>query len=145
MSNLVKHAEYELKLSGLLDKDSDYDGMIGKAVLELVKTFSKQGHSGFSAHYTLDVFNRVANYKPLTPIGSDPDEWMNVSDMSTEPTWQNKRRSSTFSRDGGKTWYDIDDPKLNNGDVWKRKKWLPQRLMSAFSKLGRSKNATRED
>lgn len=123
MSNLVKHAEYELKLAGLLDKDSDYDGMLGKAVLELVKVFAKQGHSGFSAKQTISLFKEVANYKPLTPIGISEDEWMNVSENSTEPIWQNKRRSTTFSRNGGKTWYDIDNPKLNNGDDWKRKWW----------------------
>lgn len=122
MSNLVKHAQKELKLAGLFDKDSDYDGMLGEAVLELVKVFSKQGHSGFSAHQTLKIFNIVADYKPLTPIGSTKDEWMNISDMSSEPMWQNKRRGTTFSRDGGKTWYDIDDPKLNNGDTWRPNK-----------------------
>lgn len=123
MSNLVKHAEYELKLAGLFDKDSDYDGMLGEAVMELVKVFAKQGHSGFSAHQTLRIFNEVANFKPLTPIGKSKDEWVDVSEMSSEqPMWQNKRRGTTFSRDGGKTWYDIDDPKLNNGDVWQRAK-----------------------
>ena len=121
MSNLVKHAKKELKLSGLFDDDSDYDGMLGEAVLELVKVFAKQGHSGFSAHQTLRIFNEVANYRPLTPIGDSKDEWMNVSDMSNSPTWQNTRRPTTFSRDGGMTWYDIDDSKLNNGDDWKRK------------------------
>ena len=120
MSNLVKHAENELKLAGLFDKDSDYEGMLGDAVLELVKVFAKQGHSGFSANMTLQLFNEVANFKNLTPIGKDKDEWMDVSEMSSEPMWQNKRRGTTFSRDGGKTWYDIDDPKLNNGDTWQR-------------------------
>lgn len=123
MSNLVKHAENELKLAGMFDKDSDYDGMLGKAVLDLVKVFAKQGHSGFSAHQTLRIFNEVARYKPLSPIGASKDEWMNVSEMSGAEMWQNRRRSTTFSRDGGKTWYDIDDPKLNNGDTWVHRKW----------------------
>ena len=125
MSNLVEHAEYELKLAGLLDKDSDYDGMLGKAVLELVKVFSKQGHSGFSAYQTLQIFNEVASYKPLSPIGVSKDEWMDVTEHTADGKgmWQNRRRSTTFSRDGGKTWYDIDDPKLNNGDTWYKKPW----------------------
>lgn len=118
MSNLEEHAKYELQLAGLFDKDSDYDGMLGDAILELVKVFAKQGHSGFSAHQTLKIFNEVANFKPLTPIGKSKDEWMNVSEASGYEMWQNKRRGTTFSRDGGKTWYDIDDPKLNNGDTW---------------------------
>lgn len=124
MSNLVKHAEHELKLAGLFDKDSDYDSMLGDAVLELVKVFAKQGHSGFSAHQTLKIFNEVANFKPLTPIGKSKDEWMHIQGLLTEDgneeLWQNTRRSSTFSRDGGKTWYDIDDAKLNNGDTWQK-------------------------
>lgn len=120
MSNLVKHAEYELKLAGLFDKDSDYNGMLGDAVLELVKVFAKQGHSGFSAALTLDLFSKVANYQPLTPIGKFKDEWVDVAGMTADGKgmWQNKRRGTTFSRDGGKTWYDIDNPKLNNGDTW---------------------------
>jgi len=120
MSNLVKHAEYELKLAGLFDKDSDYDGMLGEAVLELVKVFAKQGHSGFSAQTVLQLFNEVASFKNLTPIGKSDDEWMDVSGMTADGKgmWQNKRRGTTFSRDGGKTWYDIDDESLNNGDTW---------------------------
>ena len=120
MSQLVEHEKKELELAGLFDKDSDYNGMLGDAVLELVKTFAKQQHSGFSAHQTLSIFDKVANFKNLTPIGTTPDEWINLSDMSHEPTWQNKRRGTTFSRDGGKTWYDIDDPELNNGDTWRK-------------------------
>lgn len=118
MSNLVDHAKEELQLAGLFDKDSDYDGMLGNAVLELVKVFAKQGHSGFSAKATLELFNTVASFKPLTPIGTTKDEWIDMSEASGEPTWQNRRRGTTFSRDGGKTWYDIDDPKLNNGYTW---------------------------
>lgn len=143
MGNLERHAKEELKLAGLLDKDSDYNGMIGKAVLELVKTFSKQGHSGFSAQWTLDVFNQVVSFKNLTPIGKSKDEWMDVAEMTADGKgmWQNKRRSTTFSRDGGKTWYDIDDPSLNNGDVWVKER-LSQRLAKTFRKLiGRVKNA----
>lgn len=123
--SLVKHAEHELRLAGLFDKDSDYDGMLGDAVLELVKVFAKQGHSGFSAHTTLRIFNEVANFKNLTPIGSTKDEWMDVTGMTADGkgTWQNRRRGTTFSRDGGKTWYDMDNPKLNNGDDWKRRWW----------------------
>lgn len=120
--SLVEHAKYELELAGLFDKDSDYDGMLGEAVLELVKVFAKQGHSGFSAHTVLELFNTVASYKPLSPIGVSEDEWMDVSGSSSEPMWQNKRRGTTFSRDGGKTWYDIDDPNLNKGDTWVAKK-----------------------
>jgi len=80
--NLVTHAEAELRRAGLFDKDSDYNGMLGNSVLELMKIFSKQGHSGFSAMLTLQIFNKVANWKSLTPITNDPKEWNDVSSMS---------------------------------------------------------------
>ena len=111
-SNLVKHAETELRLAGLFDANSDYEGMLGQSVLALVRCFSAQGHSGFSAQMTLNVFNRVARFKTLTEITSDPSEWRNISDMTpgeSPAVWQNLRQSSCFSNDGGKTYYDIDD------------------------------------
>lgn len=112
MSNLVRHAEFELRRAGLFDKDSDYDGMIGEAVMKMIKVFSEEGHSGYSAMLTLKVFNEVAKFKTLTPITSSPDEWMQVSpDIMPDgsPTvWQSIRQSSCFSNDGGKTYYDID-------------------------------------
>jgi hypothetical protein len=111
-AGLVDHADFEMKRAGLFDKDSDYGGMLGKAVLELVKLFAKQGHSGFSAMLTLDVFDKVAKFKTLTPITSDPDEWFDVRENigGDEPLWQSKRNPAMFSNDGGKTWYDIDEP-----------------------------------
>lgn len=48
-----------LKVLGMYDKDSDYDGMIGKAVEELSLTFANQGHSGASADSTLQLFNHL--------------------------------------------------------------------------------------
>lgn len=106
---LVSHAEAELRRAGLFDKDSDYEGMMGKAVLELVEAFAKQGHSGFSAHQALDIFDKVARWKTLTPLTSDPDEWSDVSEMSGQPMWQSKRDPSYFSKDGGKSWYSVDE------------------------------------
>lgn len=111
MSNLETHAETELRRSGLFDKDSDYDGMIGEAVMVLVRVFASQGHSGMSARIVLDVFDRVAHFKPLTGITSDPAEWMAVADAMQDGSpavWQSTRQHSCFSNDGGKTYYDID-------------------------------------
>lgn len=126
---LVEHAQYELKRAGLLDEDSDYDGMIGKAALEIVEVFSKQGHSGTSAFVTIDIVTRLMKYEPLSDITSDPSEWVDVAEQAgTDAVWQNRRRSTTFSRDGGKTWYDIQDPSLNNGDVRERTRWVQYQL-----------------
>ena len=121
MSNLTFHAQQELTAAGIFDKDADYGGALGTAVMELIETFDKQGHSGMSAAMTLALFDKVARFENITPLTSNPDEWMNVSEISGSGTglWQNRRRSTTFSRDGGQTWYDIDDESLNNGDTWR--------------------------
>jgi hypothetical protein len=116
MSNFTERVKKELELASLYEKDSDYEGMIGVAVEELCEVFSKQGHSGMSATITKEIFSLLVDGKTLTPITSTPEEWAKVLD----DLWQNKRRYTSFSRDGGKTWYDIDDESLNNGDKWVR-------------------------
>ncbi|KKK85590.1 hypothetical protein LCGC14_2771780 [marine sediment metagenome] len=95
MSNLIKHAEKELKLAGIHEKDADYDGMLYKAVMELIKVFSKQGHSGFSANRTLQLFHKVASFENLLPLTGKDDEWNEISDNE----FQNNRVSSVFKKD----------------------------------------------
>jgi hypothetical protein len=108
---LADHAEFELDRVGLFEPDSDYEGMIGQAVMELIKTFASQGHSGCSAGITRDLFNRLSNYETLSSITDDPAEWMEVTDMTIDgnPLHQCRRNPSFFSKDSGKTYYHVDD------------------------------------
>lgn len=108
---LVEHAKHELELAGLFDKDSDYNGGIAEATLEIIEVFAKQGHSGNSAAMTIQIVSDLMRFKPLTPLTSNADEWFDVSEMSGEPMWQSKRQPSCFSKDGGQSWYDLDAPK----------------------------------
>jgi len=100
--SLVKHAKMELKIAGLFDKDSDYNGMLGKAVLELVEVFSRQGHSGSSASMVSNLFDKLSRYKPLCPLTFKDEEWVEVG----EGKFQNKRNCSVF-KDGkdGKPYF----------------------------------------
>jgi hypothetical protein len=119
--NLISHAKKELKLAGLFDKDSDYNGLIGKAVMDLMKTFSKQGHSGLSAAWVRELFFKLTNFQNLTPITSQPNEWENVSDISDEILYQNKRNPAIFSNDGGKTWWNVDDKNIKENIKYLKK------------------------
>lgn len=103
-SNLVAHARRELELAGLLDATSDYGGMLGREVLDLIRVFAGGGHSGFSAHSTIDIFARCARFDTLSPLTAHPSEWMEVG----TGMWQSRRKPSAFWREGEATWYDLE-------------------------------------
>ena len=115
MSNLVEHAKKELEFAGLFDKDGDYDGMLGDACLELIETFSKQGHSGMSASVVRCIFNKLANFEPLTALSFNDDEWAEpYAEDDGVSLYQNKRKSTVFKHGkDGKPYY-IDAYYLKN-------------------------------
>lgn len=105
-SSLERHAWYELELAGYFDKDSDYDGMLGTAVLELIETFAKQGHNGFSEVIVSNLFNKLSRYEILLPLSGKYWEWNEVG----SGVFQNNRCSHVF-KDANKfngQAYDID-------------------------------------
>lgn len=105
MGNLESYAKEELERAGLFGPESDYGGMIGESVMKMIKEFADEGHSGNSAMQTLAIFQRLAQYKPLTPLTYGPEEWNEVGTN----VWQNRRDSEVFSIDGGKTHYSLTD------------------------------------
>ena len=102
--SLTEHAERELRAAGLFDNDSDYDGMLGDAVLELIKVFAGQGHSGMSAGIVTSLFEKLARYEPLGPLTGEDDEWVQL-DYGNNIAAQNKRCGHVFKRADG-TAYD---------------------------------------
>jgi len=108
--NLYNHAVREMKLAGLNEEDSDYDGELYNWVLQLVRVFVSQGHSGYSASRVTDLFCRLSKYETLTP--NDHSQYRDVSDLAGEKPGtllQDLRNSRFFSDDAGKTWYMVDD------------------------------------
>jgi len=104
--NLEKHARRELEIAGMFDSDSDYGGMLGNAVMRMMREFSEEGHSGFSASLTTTLFEKVSRFEPLTPLTGEDDEW-NLLDYSSDTTYQNKRCSHVF-KDKDNRAYDIE-------------------------------------
>jgi hypothetical protein len=104
-------AEGELRRAGLFDEDSDYGGMMGESVMQLIEAFAGEGHSGFSAQMAAHLFGELSAYKPLTALTNSPDEWMHIdADMTgNATTWQSRRNPSAFSGDGGKTYTLLDE------------------------------------
>lgn len=130
-SNLVKHAKRELKLIGYEtalynntdepvpaqvknvvlnardDDGFDMNAHITLNIMELVKLFASQGHSGFSGSYVIQIITKLLNFENLTPLTNDPAEW--IDHGGTPPRFQNSRNGSAFSEDGGKTYYLLEE------------------------------------
>jgi len=103
---LREHARMELEAAGLFSKDSDYEGMLGDAVMELIEKFADQGHSGFSASMCISIFTRLARYEPLSPLTGADDEWTELN-YDGDVSYQNKRCGRVFKDADGRA-YDIE-------------------------------------
>lgn len=102
MSNLETYAEEELRRAGYFDAEA-YGGMLGEAVMKMVRLFAEEGHSGMSASFAINAFKAVANFEPLTPLTGGADEWNECGDG----VYQNRRCSHVFKGEDGRA-YDID-------------------------------------
>lgn len=106
MSTLVEHAKRELDI---LAKSGDPDDEMNKVLIECVAKFAEYGHSGGSASWAISVLNKLLQFKNLTPLTDNPDEWMQVGTGGLlyrgYDVWQNRRNSEAFSHDGGETYY----------------------------------------
>jgi hypothetical protein len=111
--SLIEHAERELAVAGYNDSDVDgYDTAIYNAVMDIVRLFASQGHSGFSAAAVRGLVNILLSFDTLGPLTNNPEEWRFIpEEMSGEPDglWQNIRKSSAFSSDAGRTYWTLED------------------------------------
>ena len=112
MSNLMSHAEAEFKAAGWTDENGKFNDemqeMICNHVLKLIEIFSEEGHSGSTAPYAINLFKRLAMFKPIAPLTGEDDEWTDVSGYSGTTTYQNKRCSSVFKEGKDSEAYNID-------------------------------------
>lgn len=120
-NNLVTFAERELDI--ILNKCEDEESKemqkeMNKDILQVVEVFSKQGHSGFSASYAINLIKKLLNYEPITPLTGEDDEWIKL-DYDSDTCYQNKRCSRVFKDKDGRA-YDIEGKIFsdNNGKSW---------------------------
>ena len=106
-SGLMRHAIKELDL---LDQSVEYvrtdagreiDFWMRQDILELIRVFAAQGHSGSSASWCIDMFQKLASYQTLTPLTGKDDEWNDVTKYGdpNSKLWQNNRNSSIFKNE----------------------------------------------
>lgn len=113
---LLEHAAYELTRAGLTSHVEPSARKTAEDTMALLRRFVKQNHDETTGRYTLEFFETLANFLPLSPITDNPEEWEKFSVESTneetkEKTtairWQSKRAPSFISEDEGKTWTDM--------------------------------------
>ena len=109
MSNLIEHAKREFLALGykpIEQCEDDPNKWIQENVLELLKVFSDQGHSGFSAPYAVRFFQKLALFEPLCPITGDTKEWNDINETMGKMIYQNNRCSAVFKEgEDGKPYY----------------------------------------
>ena len=101
--NLVEHAERELTLMGYTeDSEEGPNKWMRESLLDLIKLFSAQGHSGGTAPYCLGLFQKLAAREPLTPLTGEDSEWEDVSHVGDPSVqYQNKRCSRVLKGPDG--------------------------------------------
>lgn len=100
---IVDHAKEEFRMAGWLDEPvCEMQQLVMDNLIELLEVFAKQGHSGSSAPYVINLFKRLASFEIIAPLTGEDSEWMEVG----EGVFQNKRYSSVFKDESG--CYDID-------------------------------------
>lgn len=107
MSNLVDHAHRELEIIYKGEDPWFVDGCI-----KVIQAFADMGHSGGSASVAIPTINDLLQFKNLTPLTDNPDEWIYYDENvwgKKGGIWQNRRNSKAFSNDEGKTYYLISE------------------------------------
>jgi len=118
--SIIEYAKRELSRVGLYPSDDEIQNHINDNILELLEVFSKQGHSGSSGNYCLNVFNKLVRQEPLGPLLGTEDEWNEVG----EDKLQNKFCSTVFKEKStnkaywieGRIFKDKDGCHFTNGD-----------------------------
>jgi hypothetical protein len=95
-SSLYQHAARELeRVAQAAGEDDEEQRAMNAHILKMIEVFCQEGHSGFSAAYSIAVLSRLLKYEPLTVLQGTADEWMEVA----PGVHQNVRCSHVFRED----------------------------------------------
>jgi NTP pyrophosphatase (non-canonical NTP hydrolase) len=132
--SLVEHATRELELCGQTAEDPAY----AAALVAAVAAFASYGHSGGSAMAAIEQLHTLLQFRSLSPLTNDPDEWHDHGEISGTPLWQNRRDPAAMSEDGGQTWYFVDDrePVSPNQIISREYLELIQELLTHYTEHG---------
>lgn len=93
-SNLVKHAQREMRILGCAEDDI-------ADMCKVIQAFADIGMSGGQAIWHIALLPKLLQFQNLTPLTDEPTEWIEVGPN----VWQNSRCSEAFSNDNGRSYY----------------------------------------
>jgi hypothetical protein len=107
--NYKDHAMTEFRAANWIDDRGMWCDEMQKAicigVLKLLEVFHEEGHSGSTAPYAINMFEKLANFKPIVPLTGEDWEWNDVSHYNGSSTmYQNKRCSHVFKDADGRAY-----------------------------------------
>lgn len=99
--NLVKHALRET--FAWRRSDDEMNREMARGLIDLVRVFGAQGHSGFSASYAASALAPLLRFEPIHPLNGDEDEWAALN-YNSDMQAQNKRCGHVFRRADGSAY-----------------------------------------
>lgn len=84
--SLLKKVRREFRLAGLYSGNDPEAEKLVSDLEALISTFEAQNHSTTTKYMTLNLFDRLINGFPLTPLSGGPEEWDKVNGG-----WRNNR------------------------------------------------------
>lgn len=103
-SNLVAYAQRELVSS--YSEGDKMSSMMANHLIDMVRVFSAEGHSGFSAGYAVSALSTLLRFEPLGALTGEDSEWVEVGTSEGKPLFQNRRCGRVFKE--GDRAYDIE-------------------------------------
>lgn len=95
---MLERARKNLEMAGFFDEGSDYGGKLGHAVMKLMEAHCNQGHSGMLAARSVQLFEYVANDRPLTGKYWDWafEEMLKFATENNQGDWSMERHRHTY-------------------------------------------------
>ena len=89
MSRLLEYAKQEL--ARIECDDAEYLKAFTDQVLEILQTYEEQDHSRFSGLDVMDCVHRLTQFKPLTPLENNDNDWKKVYTTYIGEMYEHKR------------------------------------------------------
>ena len=101
-SNICRHAKAELKRAGYGKGEGGPNDWMYEQVMEAVAVFTSHGNSGSSAHFEINLVQKLCSWDIISPLRFTDDEWYQIS---KDGACQNTRNYDVFKEPNGRIHY----------------------------------------